>query len=94
MNIFKKKLEDEEPVDEVSSRKIRDLKPENRKVRKEPPKPWGKVERYIVLIALLITILAAVALTLYSNGFRIPNVNFDFGKINIFKSDTIIIDKQ
>ena len=32
---------------EEQPRKIRDLKPENRRARKEPIKPWGKKERLI-----------------------------------------------
>lgn len=94
MRFFKKKLEDEE-IDEIeSSRKIRDLRPENRKLRKEPPKPWGKFERYIVLFALLFTVITAIILMLYASGFRLPKFNFSISDFNFFDSETIIISSQ
>lgn len=93
-NLFKKKVEDEE-FDELedSPRKIRDLKPENRKKREEPKKPWGKFERLIVLITLLITIITAIVLDLKSKGYEFPRLNFNINNVNLFKSDTIIIEK-
>lgn len=89
MRFFKKKLEDEESIAE-----IKDLKPLNRKLRKEPPKPWGKFERMVVLIALLFTIITALILVLYSEGYRLPKIDFDLNKLNILKSDTIIIERK
>ncbi len=77
MGIFgKKKKGEEEPLDEdleaveenKVKRKLKDLNPENKKKRKEPPKPWGKKERLIVLTAFLVTIFAAVFLTLRADN--------------------------
>jgi len=55
MAIFGKKEDEFEEEEDFRSgrkitRKFKDLNPENKKRRKEPPKPWGKKERLIVLI--------------------------------------------
>lgn len=88
MGFFKRKLEDEEESE------IKDLKPHNKKVRKEPPKPWGKFERLVVLFTLLFTVITAVVLILYSQGLRLPKFNFDLSHFNIFESETIIITNE
>ncbi|EKE12359.1 MAG: hypothetical protein ACD_13C00232G0003 [uncultured bacterium] len=104
MSIFKKKDEDLEEENLEEGRKItknlKDLKPQNKKKRKEPPKPWGKKERLIVLIVLLATTIVS-AILLLSNSLdlgyktkkvRLPKINLD--SINIFKGETIIIEKK
>ncbi len=120
MGLFGKKNEEEyeddeefekEPNDDFENRKLkkqlRDLKSENKKARKEPPKPWGKRERLTVLIVMVITILISGSLYLSSRpnlqftinnlqintqNFKVPN--FDFSSFNIFKEGTIIIEKH
>jgi hypothetical protein len=105
MAIFGKKedeFDEEENLEEGRkiTRKLKDLKPENKKKRKEPPKPWGKKERIIVLAVLLATtIISAILLfsNLLSPGFgrfsiRIPKINLN--SINIFKGETIVIQKK
>ncbi len=114
MGIFGKKKEeefeeeddeltpDEERQDRRLTRKFKDLKPENKKKRKEPPKPWGKKERMIVLFALVSTVIISGILTLSDSGFgnfgfpkfsfNLENVSFD--KFNIFKEETIEIRKK
>lgn len=105
MAIFGKKedeFDEKENLEEGRkiTRKLKDLKPENKKKRKEPPKPWGKKERIIVLAVLLATTIIS-AILLFSNllgpGFgkfniRIPK--FDLNSINIFKGETIVIQKK
>lgn len=79
---------------------LKDLKPENKKKRKEPPKPWGKRERFIVLAVLLATtIISAILLfgdSIKSNlgkiNFNLPKI--DLSSINIFKGETIEIRKK
>lgn len=39
----------------IEAKEFKDLKPENRRKRKEPPKIWGKKERLFVLIAIILT---------------------------------------
>lgn len=105
MSIFGKKEAEEEIEEEFeNSRKItknlKDLKPENKKKRKEPPKPWGKKERFIILIVLLITtIISATLLFRHDIKFEkgekthfMPNI--DFSSLNIFKGETIVIEKE
>lgn len=99
MSIFGKKETEEIEEDFKEERKItknlKDLKPENKKKRKEPPKPWGKKERIIVLVVLLATTFIS-AILLYSNSFKFSfNLpKFSFGSINIFKGETIVINKK
>lgn len=109
----KKKSEDDEELEDGEleedgdkasrnlKRKInRDLKPENKKKRKEPPKPWGKKERMIVLVIFLSTVVITGILALSARGYSVPSVsgpNFSLPSIeslNIFKEETIIIHKK
>src|ERR1035437_3760355 len=96
----KKEVEVEEEFDEETNftrRKIRDLNPENKKKRKEPPKPWGKKERVTVLIILLVTVIISAILAIGASGqikFNLNLSNFDLGSLNIFKEQTIIIPKK
>jgi beta-lactamase class A len=64
--------EEEALQDRKLTRKFRDLSPENTKKRKEPPKPWGKKERIIVLIFFLFTTIAATVMFLFSHDFKFP----------------------
>jgi hypothetical protein len=79
------------------SRKIKDLRPANKRKRKEPPKPWGKKERLVVLSILALTVLISVMLTL-TNGkgvnFKLKIPRIDLSSLNIFKEETIIIQKN
>jgi len=97
-------FEDDEGFDEVDRRgdrkltkKFRDLKPGNRRKRKEPVKPWGSKERIIVLVIFLLTVIASAILALHAGraggaGFKRPK--FSFPSLNIFKEQTIIIQKK
>ena len=97
-----KEIEEEENFEEGRriTKDLRDLKPENKKKRKEPPKPWGKKERIILLIVLIATtFISAILLFSHSSQFRdkrsfrkIPK--FDLKSLNIFKGETIVIEKQ
>jgi len=105
MGIFGKKEDEFErqkdsPEGRKITRKLKDLNPENKKKRKEPPKPWGRKERIIVLVALLATTIIS-AILLFENSFRLYGGNFGFtgikinlGSINIFKGETIVIKKK
>lgn len=61
--MFEKKEED-----------FKDLKTENRKKKKEPPKPWGSKERIIVLSVLLTTVLTAGVLFASSRSWKLPGL--------------------
>jgi beta-lactamase class A len=83
MGLFGKKDEEYEedelsPEEELNdrrlTRKFRDLSPENKKKRKEPPKPWGKKERGIVLGFFLFTTISATLMFLLSHNFKLPGL--------------------
>ncbi len=67
-------IAEEELRDRKLTRKFKDLNPENRKKRKEPPKPWGKKERAVVGIFFMVTTLAAALLFLFSHEFKFPGL--------------------
>jgi beta-lactamase class A len=100
MSIFATKEEEEfEEVEDraLTRKKIKDLKPENTKKRKEPPKPWGKKERYIVLATLGATILLSLLLAASARSWKLPNLPAI--SLPSFKEETIMItgkaqDKQ
>ena len=71
MSIFQNKKEkDYDDEDE----EFKDLKPENKKRRKEPPKPWGRPERLTVLIVIIITVLTSAILSLSARNFKLPGL--------------------
>ena len=91
MRLFgKKKRDEEEEFDEEVSEKssdsrfkkkylkdknFKDLDPENKRKRKEPVKQWGKGERLVVLITLIITVGMSGLLYFSSrdwNIFKLP----------------------
>lgn len=100
MSLFNRKRDedfDEEEFEE-RPRKIRDLKPENRKFRKEPIKPWGKKERLIVLSILLITVITSGVLALSARNFKLPQLPaFKLStilEINPFKEQIIVVGNK
>lgn len=75
----KKKIEEVEEKDEDFSPKkfpknksFKDLKSENKKKRKEPPKPWGKKERLLVFLILLATAGTSSFLSMSARGWKLP----------------------
>lgn len=91
--------EEEERGERRLKRKFKDLHSENKRKRKELPKPWGKQERFTILIILAATIIIAAFLAISSRlsaggNFKpsLPKINLD--SLNIFKEETIIIQKQ
>jgi len=71
----KNKDEEEEGGEELARKPIRDLKPENKRARKEPKKPWGKKERLIVLFVLLFTVTLSAILAAFAQGFTTPKIS-------------------
>lgn len=111
MGLFGKKKEEEidedelieeERADRKLTRKFRDLEPQNKKKRIEPPKPWGKKERMTILIILVSTVIISGFLAYSSREpgkiknplSSLKSLNFDFSSLNIFKEETIVIRKK
>lgn len=84
MAILRRKKDDEEDYEDEyeegegrrkrTNKKIRDLNPQNKKRRKEPPKPWGKKERLIIFVILLITAGTSGILYLSSRAWKLPGL--------------------
>src|SRR3990170_2248792 len=76
--------EEEKLSDRKLTRKFRDLHSENKKKRKEPPKPWGKKERFIVLGFFLTTTVLAAGMFLFSHDLKFPGIpRIAFSGINL-----------
>lgn len=83
--------------DRKLTKKFRDLKSQNKKKRKEPPKPWGRKERMIVLVILLVSVVISAILALVArnkNTFRIDLPKFNINPLNMFKEETIVVGKK
>ncbi len=98
MSIFGKgrdeEIDDEEEIleERPSPKKIRDLAPENRRKRKEPVKPWGRTERIVVLIFLLLTILIPAGLGLSARNWKLPGLpKLSLPKLS-FENEPIVIE--
>ncbi|MEK7497780.1 MAG: serine hydrolase [Patescibacteria group bacterium] len=93
----KEENETEEFDQELVRRPIRDLKPENKKARKEPVKPWGKKERLTVLSVLLATFFVSALFAVLSSGFSVPKVsapNISISIPNIKFEQTFVSEKK
>src|SRR3972149_5099705 len=95
MSIFRKK--DQEEIDEeeefeereLSRKRIKDLKPEYRKKRKELPKPWGRKERYLVLGTVLGSVIVSALLFVSARNWKLPGLpRISFPSFN---QDAIVI---
>lgn len=97
--IFNRKKDPEEDVDldgELETpRRIKRIKPKVDK--KELVKPWGKYERFFVLITLILTVGTSGLLALSARNYKLPNIpklsfsKVDFEKINPFKEETVFV---
>lgn len=66
-----------------------------RKKRKEPPRPWGKRERILVLALFAATTLASAFLAASARNFKLPGLpRFTVPKINFFQGGTVTIGNQ
>jgi beta-lactamase class A len=76
-------------------KEFRDLAPQNKKRRKEPPKPWGKKERLLVFGVLLLTIITSAVLAFSVSGWKLPNLpRLKLPSFDILKEETIVIEKN
>lgn len=106
MGLFNRKkdadFEDEFEIDEDEPRRVRrqfrDLNPENRRARKEPPRPWGTKERVIVLVVLFATVLTSGVLALTARNFKLPQLPAfklsSIKELNPFKEQIIVVGNK
>jgi beta-lactamase class A len=102
MSIFNQKNQDDNVDDDASLeedlrvlRKLRKQRIENKKKRREPPKPWGKKERYLVGITLLATVLISAISAMGAREWKLAGVKrFKLPSLNIFKEETITIGEK
>ncbi len=67
-------LEEKLPRKKFRNKDFKDLRPENRKKRKEPKKPWGRKERFFVLFLILVTAGVSGVLALSSRSWKLPGL--------------------
>jgi len=82
-------------INKFASKEVRDLSPENKRRRKEPPKPWGKRERLIVFSVLVITVGASGILYLTSRAWKLPGlprIKLPTISLPFLSQETIVIE--
>lgn len=93
---FRRKSEDEEERDEGKGLKKKETplrRGSGGARKKEPPKPWGKKERYLVLMFLLGSVFVAGVLAMSARSWKLPNVprvkmpNFSFSETYVFEGE-------
>ncbi len=73
--------------------KVKDLSPKNKKRRKEPPQPWGKKERFLVLIILLGTVIVSTVLAISARDWKLPNLpRLTLPEVSSLFSDTFVFE--
>lgn len=80
---------------EIEDQDFKDLKPQRRGKTKEPPKPWGKMERLVILFILLATVLTATILSLSARAWKLPNMPkldiSSLGSFSLFKEQVVVV---
>src|SRR4030042_3179278 len=98
MSIFKKVIKEEEEEFERPISKGKLLEKEQKtqllkRKKKEPPKPWTKKERYLVLLVLGITVIISSLLGLSAREWKLPGFpRLKLPSFSLFKSETIVIE--
>lgn len=78
-----------------STKKFKDLKPQNKKKRKEPPKPWGKKERILVLSVFVISIALAGGLGGSARNWKLPGLpKLVLPRLNLFEEEVVVISRK
>lgn len=101
MPFFRREKQEDEEYEEESlpktprAKEFKDLISQHKKARKEPPKPWGRRERILVLVVLFLTVAASIALAASSRGWKLPGLpRLKLPSLSFFKEETIIIEKD
>ena len=87
LGLSRKKDKEEDIEEEVQPKPKR--KP---KKKPDPLKPWGKKERILIFLVLSVTVLSAIAFTLFSrDSLSKPVINIP--SINFSQNETIVLEK-
>lgn len=91
--------DEELPTKKLFKKKnFKDLNSKDKRARREPKKPWGKVERVVVLLALFVTAGISAYLWVSSAGWKLSETihfsNFKFTLPNLFMEETIILENE
>lgn len=95
MALFGRKKKKEEDIDHTSRGKNPASAKASARRRKEPPKPWGRKERLLVLVLLFITVGTSAVLGIYSRGWKLPGLprlKAPSIKIPFLGEETIVIE--
>ena len=111
MSLFKKKKEEEYEKEPSLKRSregmgnksksrfkngdFKDLKPANKRKRKEPPRVWTKKDRVILLLLLVISVGISGYLALSARGFKLPGFPRITGdSFKLFGESEIVIERN
>src|SRR4030043_1128631 len=103
MGIFQHKKEDEEYEEEleIKSRKLpkdkafKDLRPGNKKKRKEPLSLWSKKDRFLIFVLLILTAGTSAYLGLSAREFKLPGLpRLEKPSLNLFGDEKVVIEKD
>lgn len=66
-----------------------------KKRKKDPPKPWGKKERLLILFFIVITVGTSGILALSARSWKLPGIpRLKAPSFNLLKEETIVIEGQ
>ena len=95
-----KKEKDEEILGEElpAKKKFRDLKPDHKRKKVEPVKPWGRPERTLILVVLGLTVGVSAVLGVIARGnIDLPHISISGGVpavSNISFDQTFVFEKK
>jgi len=92
LNLRKGKEEDENKQDKnENGNKETSIKKPRKK--KETKKPWGKRERIIVFLLIIVTVGTSAILAMSSRGWKLPGLpRVQIPTVSLFREETIIIE--
>lgn len=92
LNLRKGKDEKEDAGD-IKDKNSDETKVTKPRTKKEVKRPWGKRERIIVFLLIIVTVGTSAILALSSRSWKLPNLpRISVPNISIFQEETIIIE--
>jgi beta-lactamase class A len=95
LNLRKNKEESQEIKNSGKSNGNEEKTVKNPRKKKEQAKPWGKKERIIVFLLIVITVGTSAVLALSSRSWKLPGIpRIQLPSVSIFQEETIFIEKE